>query len=105
VVVGEPGRLGAVVEVDQRAREPLRIVVVRHVAGAREAREAAPRHRLVRRLPVGDRDDRVALAPDDQRGDLRGERQPRVRAHSLTAGLDDRADRVEERLARARVVK
>ena len=65
----------------------------------------AVRHRLVGGDAVLDRDDRVALAPHDQRREQRGEGEPAVRADALAAGLDHGPHRVQERLARAGVVE
>ena len=60
-----------------------------------------PGHRLVRGLAVLGRDDRVLLAPDDQRGQDGREVQAVVGAHALAAGVDHRAHRVQEGLAGA----
>ena len=72
----EPRALGRVAELGQQRGEAVGIVVVGHVAGAVEDLEAAARHRRVRGGAVLDGDDRVALAPHDQRRQPRGEREP-----------------------------
>ena len=105
MVVLEPCALGGLAELGQQRGEAVGIVVVGHVTGALEDLEAAARHRRVRGGAVRDGDDRVALAPHDQRRQPRGQREPVVRAHALATGLDHRAHRVQERLARARVVE
>ena len=92
-------------EVREDLREALGIVVMRHVAGAGEDLEPAAGHRLVRRLAVARRDDRVALAPDDQGRQNGREVQPVVGADALAAGVDHRPHGVQEGLARAAVVQ
>ena len=56
-------------------------------------------------IAVRDGDDRVVLAPHDQRRQPVGEREPVAGADALPAGLDHRAQRVQEGLARAGVVE
>ena len=65
--------------------------------------EPAARHQPMGRVRVLDRDDRVALAPDDQERDRLGEVEPIARVHALTHGIDDRPERVQERRARLAV--
>ena len=96
----EVGRLRRLTELDQQRGEPLRVGVVRHVTGVREDLEAAPGHRVVRCRAVTRRDDRVLLTPDDQRRQQARELEAVVGADALAARLDDRADRVQERLSR-----
>ena len=54
-------------------------------------------HQLVRRQAVLDRDDRVALAPDEQERDVLGEVEAVAGVHPLAARVHDRAQRVHER--------
>jgi hypothetical protein len=98
MIGGEPCGGGALAEVREQLREAVRVVVVRHVPGAREDLEPAARDRLVGGAAVARRDDAVAFAPHDQRGQLACEVQAIVRAHALSAGVDHRADRMQERL-------
>jgi hypothetical protein len=89
---------GALAEVRQQLGEADRVVVVWHVPGTGEDLEPAARDRLVRGAAVARRDDAVAFAPDDQRGQLTREVQAIARAHALSARVDHGADRVQERL-------
>src|SRR4051794_7386088 len=73
------------------------------MSDAVEDLEAAARHLLVRLLPVGCRDDRIAPPPDDHRRYEGGEMQPVGRADPLPARVDDRPDGVDERAASSRV--
>ena len=66
-------RLGGVDEVAQHAHEAQRVVEVREVAGGGEDLQAAVGDEPVGGAPVVDRDDRIALPPDDQEGDRLGE--------------------------------
>jgi len=97
--VGELRGLGRRAELAEHGGEAVRVVLLRHVAGVLEADEAAPGHRLVRGDAVRHGDDRVVVAPHDQRRQPVGEREPVGRAHPLPAGLDHRAQRVQEGLS------
>jgi hypothetical protein len=55
------------------------------------------------RARVLDRDDRVALTPHEQERDRLGEVEPIARIRPLTAAIDDRPERVQERRARLTV--
>ena len=101
MVRGQVGRLRGRAEVGHDRGEALRVVVMRHVAGAGEDLQPAAGHRLVRGLAVLGRDDRVLLAPDDQRGQDGRQVQAVVGAHALAAGVDHRAHGVQEGLAGA----
>src|SRR3954453_5376012 len=67
VVGGQAGRLRGRAEIRQHGGKALRIVVMGHVTRARKDLEPAAGHRLVRGATVLGRDDRVLLAPHDQR--------------------------------------
>ena len=97
--------LVGVAELGEELGEAVGVVVVGHVPGALEADELAAGHRLVGGVAVADRDDRVVLAPHDQRRQQGGEAEPVLRADALAAGLDHGPHGVQERLARARVVE
>ena len=99
VVVREARRLGRLAEVGEHGGEVVGLALLGHVARVLEDLEAAAGHRLVGGLAVGDGDDRVALAPHDQRRQQRGERQPVVGADALAARLDDGSHGVQERPA------
>jgi len=75
---------------DRRAGRGL---ALREVADPVEDLEAAPRDRIVRPMRMVDRDDRVAGAPDDERGKLGGELQPVVGADALAADADHGTER------------
>jgi hypothetical protein len=57
-----------------------------HVAGVGEDLEAAAGHRVVGSRAVLDRDDRVLLAPDDQRRQQAGQIEPVAAAGEPWAG-------------------
>ena len=71
----ERGRLGRLDEVDEHVDEALGLVQLGEVAGVAEHLQAAAGHLLVGRAAVGDGDDRVALAPDQQERDVLGQVQ------------------------------
>ena len=79
------------------ARELVRSLELREVAHAREQLEPAAGHRLVRGPAVIGGDDRVGLAPDEQRGHRLGQVEPVERADALAAGVEHRAHRLDER--------
>ena len=60
-------------ELDEQPNKAKRIVEVREVAGIRKDLEPAARDESMRRARVLDRDDRVALAPDEQKRNRLGE--------------------------------
>ena len=84
-------------EVAEHVHEAVRLVVEREVSRIGEQLEAAPGHGRVRRAPVVGGNERVPLAPDDQRGHALGEVQAVRGAHALAAGVHDRPGRVQER--------
>src|SRR5215213_7069785 len=84
----------------QDGGEALRLLHVREVPGVREQLEPAARHRGVRTVRMVDRDDRIALAPDQQRRQARGEVEPVVPVDALAAGVDDRTQALYERRTR-----
>src|SRR5436190_22359463 len=88
--------VGAVDELADDAGEALRHVRVREVARLVEDDQPAAGHRLVRGMRVVHRDDPVAPAPEDQRGDVLGEVEPVARADPLAGGAGDRADGPDE---------
>ena len=83
--------------------EAQRIVEVREMARVGKDLEPAARHEPMGRARVLDRDDRVALAPDEQERDRLGEVEAIARVHPLTQRIDDRPQRVQERRARLAV--
>jgi len=95
VVVG--GR-GARDERRDRSGEGLGIAAVRHVAGPRHDRQLGVGERLGGKGGVRDRHHRVAVTPDEEHRDVRGEVQPVVARDRLTAYVDHRAQRPEEGL-------
>jgi len=64
---------------------------MREVPAIGEDLEATAGNRLVCRSAVRHRDHPVALAPDDQRGDVRGEVEPIRGVDALAPRIDDRA--------------
>src|SRR3954453_17137393 len=78
-------------------------LAVREVARALEHLEPAPGDRRVRGAAVVDRDDRVSLAPHDERREVGGEVQPAGRRDALAARVDRRAGGAYERGPRAGV--
>src|SRR5919197_2043224 len=88
--------LGCVHEFNEGAYEQLRLLNLREMPGGGEDLQPAPRDRLVRHAPVSRRNDRVSLPPHDERGDIGSKREPIRSAHTLPAGVDHRAERVDE---------
>ena len=75
--------LGRVDELRQHLDEAMRLVDLREVARLLEDLQPARRHPLVHGIRMRDRDDAVALAPDDQERRLLREVEPVVRADPL----------------------
>ena len=73
--------------------------------GALEQLEPAAGHQLMRRQAVLDRDDRVAVAPDDHERDVLGEVEAVGGVHPLAQRVHDRPQRVHERRARLGVLE
>ena len=71
---------------------------VGEVTGTPDDLETAPGDGLVSGVGVLDRDDPVAVPPDDQGGDMGGEVEPVGGAHRLAARVDDGPDGAHERL-------
>ena len=80
-----------------------RLVHVREVPGLLKDVQRAPWDRRMRVVGVGDRDDGVQRAPDDEGGSPFGEIEPVGRLNPLPAGLDDTSQRVHERAPRRAV--
>src|SRR4051812_49733819 len=87
--VVEFGRLGVVEETLQDGGESTGSLKLGDVAGVREDLQAAAGHLGMGGTTVGDRDDRVALAPDDQHRQVLGEVEPIEGGDALTVGADD----------------
>ena len=96
-------RLRGLDEVVQDADEAQRVVEVREVARVGKTSSRLPGDEPVRGAPVVGRDDRVALAPDDQEGDRLGEVEAVGGIHPLAPEIDDRPQRVQERGPRVAV--
>src|SRR4051794_11753712 len=105
VGLGDRRRLGIAQEAFEHREEPDRVLAVREVAGPLEDLEAASGDRVLGGAAVRDRDDRVALAPDDQRREMGGEVEAIGRGHTLSAGVDRRAGGVYEGAARVGVAE
>ena len=73
--------------------------------GAGQGLEPGVRDQLVGVAAVGDRDRAVALAPDDQRRHRPQQIQAVERRDLLAVDVDHRAQRLQERLARARILE
>ena len=87
---------GGVHEVTHDLDEALRCLALREVTHALEDLEAAAWHRSMGGPRVGDRDDRVGVAPDDQRGRHLGEVEAIGGTDCLPTGVDDRPKGSEE---------
>ena len=70
---------------------------MREVPGVGEELEPAARNEPMGRARVLDRDDRVALAPEDQERNGLGEVEAIARIDPLPQGIDDRPQGVDER--------
>ena len=82
-------RLGRLHEVDQQRHEAKRIVQMREVPCVRKELEPAARNEPMGGARVLDRDDRVALAPEDQERDRLGQVEAIARIDPLPPGIDD----------------
>ena len=76
---------------------------VRKMADAGEHLEPASWTGFVQGVAVLDGDDPVLVAPDDQHRQVGRQVQPIERTHRLSAVVDHRAQRPQERLARLRI--
>ena len=97
--------LGGFDELAELGDEAVGIVELGPVPGAGELDQAAFGDPRSRGAGVLDRDDRIVGAPDQQGGQPLGQIQAVGGADPLALEIDDRAQRVQERLARVAVGK
>ena len=91
--------LGRVDEADDGLDELARPVELGKMAGARDLEVVTPGHFCVRPPPMLDRNDVVALAPDDQGRQFCRQVEAVPCAHPLSSRFDHRSQRLDERLS------
>jgi hypothetical protein len=98
MLVHDHGR-GCLHEVEQDRGEAPRVIVVGEMTCAREDLESTARDARVCFMRVTGGDERIVLAPDDQRWHLLGQIEPVDGADTLATQIDEAPHRVQERLA------